>query len=711
MNKIFIIILILLTQSTFSQNFDWAFGGGQWTDDDISGALIDNNGNVYITGRNSGLNAHIGTYVLDSWGVYIAKFDSLGNLIWVIESDGDFDTYSTGIVIDYNDNIYITGYYTHSVSFGDFFLQGALQPRMFIVKLSSTGNIIWAKDFGAINDSDGTYTNGITIDKQNNIYLAGGFKGTIRFCDFELNSKIGGYFPSFDIFIVKLNNEGNCIWAKRAGGGNEDFAYDIAVDNDDNLYITGVFRPYNADFGNIELTLSNTSPCEFTAKYNTNGDAVWVKAGEQMSNSISEATCLAIDENDFIYSMGNLFGTIVISGDTLSSIAGERTNYIVKYDSKGDIIETIILNNFVWVNAYPVGSYKRKIGDLAIDDDNSLFIAASYSGNVENSDFNLYNSANTDIFIAKYNDIGYFQWVKSISGSGNETSTIISAKNKVIVGGNYSSQQLVLDSLSITNYSGNDEDDFFIASITDTTQVKCPVMFTTLNSDKGFICSNDGVTMVCNSMWGDSFNWYRNEILDTNETDSIIVTDKPGNYYVIVNPSSICSDTTPSVNIEKFMTPVAHIKDTVINSSYFLSNEIDDSSFSYKWYYNDYSNVISNQDSIMIPVLGTYILSINNKCGISEDDITITVDEGISIYPNPNNGHFSLIVSNLKSEQVFLYIYDILGKKIFEKIYNTNSNYMHKEIFIYGVETAEYLVVIKTGGNVYSKKIQILKYN
>ncbi len=709
MNKIRIIILILLTKNTFAQNFDWAFGGGQWSDDDITGAITDNNGNIYITGFNSFSGAHIGTYVLDSWGVYIAKFDSSGNLIWVIESDESFDTYSTGIAIDYNENLYITGYYTHSTSFGNFFLQGALESRMFIVKISSTGNIIWAKDFGTLNDSNGTYVHGITIDRQNNIYLTGSFKGTIRFCDFDLNSKIGSYFPNYDIFIAKLNNDGDCMWARRAGGINEDFAHDIAVDCDNNIYITGIFSPYNADFGNIEPTLSNTSLCEFTAKYNSNGDAVWVKAADQMNNTISEATSIAVDGNNFIYSMGNLYGTIVISGDTLSSVGGGRTNYIVKYNSNGDIIETKNLNNTIWVNIYWLGAYKRKIGDIAIGSDNSLFVTSSYSGNIENSDFNLYNSANSDIFVAKYNDIGYFQWVKNISGSGNETSTTIYAKNKLIVGGNYTSQQLVFDSLRITNFSGNNDEDFFIASLSDTIQIECPETFLTLNTDRDYICSDNHATMICSTTWGNSFNWYRNEVLDTNNKDSIFITDKPGNYYVIVNPFSICSDTSTSISIEKFTTPVAHILDTVINSSYYLSNETDDTSFSYIWYYNDYSNVISNQHSIMIPDMGTYILSLSNICGTSEDSITINVDEVLSIFPNPNNGHFSLMVSNLKSDSISLFIYDISGKKILEKTYYTNSNYLLKEIDVYGVESAEYFVIIKTGRNVYSKKIQILK--
>jgi len=91
----------------------------------------------------------------------------------------------------------------------------------------------WAKSAGGSNDDTG---NRIAVDDLGNTYITGYFREIATFGDISLTSQ-----GENDIFIVKLDPNGDFEWVKSAGGENEDFARDIAVDNQGNVYVTGSF--------------------------------------------------------------------------------------------------------------------------------------------------------------------------------------------------------------------------------------------------------------------------------------------------------------------------------------------------------------------------------------------------------------------------------------------------------------------------------------
>jgi len=104
---------------------------------------------------------------------------------------------------------------------------------------------LWANKAGG-NDDDVGWS--IAIDDAGYSYVTGCFDGTVTFGSTTLTGSGG-----FDIFVAKMDSNGNWLWAKKAGGNDYDVTYTISIDNTGNSYVTGIFRG-TATFGSTTLT-------------------------------------------------------------------------------------------------------------------------------------------------------------------------------------------------------------------------------------------------------------------------------------------------------------------------------------------------------------------------------------------------------------------------------------------------------------------------
>ncbi|HOD60091.1 MAG TPA: SBBP repeat-containing protein [Candidatus Cloacimonas acidaminovorans] len=221
----------------------------------------DNNGNIYITGYFQG-DVSFDSTTLSSKGnyfdIFVAKLDNDGNWLWAKQAGGDNNDFSKEIMTDIVGNSYITGTFSGNATFGSTTLSSVGETDIFVAKLSSNGNWLWAKQAGGINVDN---SSSITLDSSENCYITGTFRGSATFGSTTLSS-VG----ETDIFVAKLSSNGNWLWAKQAGGINDDSSWSIDVDENHNCYITGNFYS-TVSFGGIELTnLSNRAI--FVVKFN-----------------------------------------------------------------------------------------------------------------------------------------------------------------------------------------------------------------------------------------------------------------------------------------------------------------------------------------------------------------------------------------------------------------------------------------------------------
>ncbi len=255
-------------------NWQWAKrAGGSWYDKGY-GVSVDRDGNTYITGRFR-YTADFGTTTLTSQGyldVFIAKLDTNGNWQWAKQAGGTNYDIGRDVAVDDDGNIYITGGFNGTADFGPYSLTSkeGLYEDVFIAKLDTNGNWQWAIRAGGTSGDEGC---GVAVDEDGNIYITGGFQGTADFGTTTLTSQ-----GTADVFIAKLDTNGNWQWAKRAGGITYDNGYGVSMDSDRNTYITGFFEGI-ANFGTITLISQGWSDV-FIAKLDTNGNWQWaIRAG------------------------------------------------------------------------------------------------------------------------------------------------------------------------------------------------------------------------------------------------------------------------------------------------------------------------------------------------------------------------------------------------------------------------------------------------
>lgn len=232
---------------------------------------MDSSGNVYTTGLFTGTaDLDPGTGIANLIGTvgdstFVSKLDASGNFIWAKGIGGT----SNGISVDGSGNVYITGSFLSTTDFdpgtGTTSLTSAGGRDIFISKLDAGGNFAWAKRIGGSLDDQAT---GISVDSSGNIVTTGVFTGTVDFDPGTDTTNLVGTGGN-DIFVSKLDTNGNSVWAKRLGGTGDDQAAGISVDSSGNVYTTGFFDR-TADFdpgaGTMNLTIVGLSSDVFVSK-------------------------------------------------------------------------------------------------------------------------------------------------------------------------------------------------------------------------------------------------------------------------------------------------------------------------------------------------------------------------------------------------------------------------------------------------------------
>ncbi len=421
-------ILTLLTVGIiYAQNvqLDWAksIGGTSW--DHSASIVIDKSGNIYTTGcfRNTvDFDPGSGTYNLTSAGptgkndIFIQKLNSAGNFIWAksVGANGSDQGYS--ITLDASGNIYTTGNFTYTTDFdpggGIYNLTSAGGDDIFIQKLDSAGNFIWAKSMGGGNWDQGT---SITIDASGNIYTTGWFKGSV---DFDPGNGVCNLISvsNYDIFIQKLNSAGDFIWAKSMGGSANAHSHSITLDASGNIYTTGFFTGMvDFDPGSGTYNLTSVGHYDiFIQKMDPTGNFIWAKS---MGDSLlDDASSISIDYSGNIYTTGCYKNTVDFdpgSGIYNLTSVGNSDIFIQKLNSSG---------NFIWAKS--IGGNLNECGaSIRLDTSGNIYTAGQFESTVDfdpgSGTYNLTPAGSRDIFIQKLDSAGNFIWVKSMGGSSD----------------------------------------------------------------------------------------------------------------------------------------------------------------------------------------------------------------------------------------------------------------------------------------------------
>jgi hypothetical protein len=228
---------------------------------------------------------------------------------------------------------------------------------MSVLRNTNTGgsntNIIMAS-WGVVIDGTGADVgNKIAIDASSNIYVAGTY-GPAAPTMYLPNGSVSTY-PTLrptsggtSAFVAKLDFSGFPLWVASVDGTGSDQGVAVAIDNSQNVYLTGSYGPGVATIYNTSnvasavtmITPSNTTAAAFCVRFNSNGIAQWVVTVD--GTSTDNGTSIAVDSQQNVYMGGNCINppTIYNSNNIASSVtispnAGSWNYFLVKYDSNG----------------------------------------------------------------------------------------------------------------------------------------------------------------------------------------------------------------------------------------------------------------------------------------------------------------------------------------------------------------------------------------
>jgi len=236
-----------------------------------------------------------------SYDIFIIKTDLDGNVIWAKQAGGANTDIAYGIAVDNAGNSYVCGTYKTAMNIGSNTISTTNNfIESFVFSLDENGNYRWAKS--TIGNSNNTAT-GVAFDKNNGIAVCGYFENRLRLDSVQLNTST----PSYDAYIANFDNNGNLNWAKRAGSSSEDQATAVTCDAQGNTYMVGYYGA-EATFGSNTLTFNGWNDL-FLVKYDNTGNVLWARGAGGGKLDVANAVALDEDENVYVAGMFENYAT------------------------------------------------------------------------------------------------------------------------------------------------------------------------------------------------------------------------------------------------------------------------------------------------------------------------------------------------------------------------------------------------------------------
>jgi len=337
----------LLTQSACNRTsppFCKAIGGA--SHDDGRFLIQTSDGGYAIAGGTNSFGA-------GGEDVYVVKLDAKGNLQWTKTIGGKKEEVGNSL-IQTSDGGYAIAGVTNSF--------GAGEKDVYVVKLDANGNLQWTKTIGGPKDDLGT---SLIQTSDGGYAIAGSTKS------FGAGDE--------DVYVVKLDANGNLQWTKTIGGKKDDVGLMSLIQTSDGGYaIAGATNSFGAGNGDV-----------YVVKLDANGKLQWTKTiggpGDEIGFSL-------IQTSD---------GGYAIASYTTSFGAGGGDVYVVKLDAKG---------NLQWTKT--IGGPADEIGFSLIQTSDGGYAIAGLTGS--------FCAGGLDVYVIKLNANGNLQWTKTIGGKEDD---------------------------------------------------------------------------------------------------------------------------------------------------------------------------------------------------------------------------------------------------------------------------------------------------
>ncbi|HLO57890.1 MAG TPA: T9SS type A sorting domain-containing protein [Bacteroidales bacterium] len=399
---------LMLTELSGQENIQWIshFGStGEYYGVESGRHIItDSGGNIYVSGEFAD-SFQIDGLKIKSNGdkeIFLVKLNPSGKVQWIKNFGGKQGDWSGGICTDKSQNLFLTGNFRDTLKIEDsVFTSNPGNYDIFLVKLDTSGQILWSQAFTGEGQNA---TNAIASDSAGNIYITGYYLEDLKFGRFLLE----GPSARSDLFIVKLNTDGEVIWAKSAKGNANNYGNDIACYDSENLYLTGFM--WDSVYFDSHLLTSSGNLQAFISKIDaTTGEFLWAVGGGGIG--LSDGKAIAVDSEGDVIMCGWYRKAVSFNNDSVTNggnYNGPDDVFIAKFNSDGSLI---------WLKSTTCSLYSDCF-DLSINNENDIYITGNFRGVIKWGSTFYYSTVPFyhDIFVFKMDPDGNFEWFKSYGG-------------------------------------------------------------------------------------------------------------------------------------------------------------------------------------------------------------------------------------------------------------------------------------------------------
>lgn len=604
-----------------------------------NGIAVDSNGNTFVIGVFEPSILFDSIMLVSNGGMdlFVAKYNSQGNVIWAKSFGGSGWDSGQKIKIDNNGDLLIAGdFESSSITFGSNSLNNQGSHDVFLAKIDTSGNTLWANSIYSNLDER---CQDICVDENNNLLVAAqcGYGTSLVNFDSISLANIGT-----NTFLAKYNAFGVAVWAR--GFGDSANINGLSTDRKCSIYITGEYTGECTSFDTDTLTSMGYSDI-FLSKLDSLGNVIWAQSYGGVSNN-DEGMCVRIDSLESIYLAGQ-FGSpfITFSLDTIlhNGQVPYKDVFCVKLDS---------LRNPIWTSSFG-GWNNDYVYDMDIDQYNNLFLTGGLS-------FSLLNA-----FLAKYDSLGVLDWIKTSGGDMGDRGHGVASSND---GSTYITGVFIpptnFDAYSLPSSNWGSLQNFFIAK----TDTVCGLSISVSNES---ICFGDTTTIIANG--ATNYTWSTGSVGSTISVSPLSTTT-----FTVTGTDSTCRGfafAKITVNPLPLVPTIQLVDDSLVSNA----------TFGNQWYSIANGLIPDAVSAYYKPsVSGYYYVIVTDSNGCISDSSNhvyyntqsiqdFSKDALVVIAPNPNDGRFTILFRGTAPQKVVIGIVNSLGVAVFSHTYHSTT--------------------------------------
>jgi hypothetical protein len=319
-------------------NFKWVKTFGSKKREDIFDSNIDAAGNIYIIGFFSDTldfdptNAIINEIPVGiPYNAFLQKLNANGNLEWVHRYD--LQILLEKVEIMENGHPVLLGRYADTCDLDPGPIENTFIPKgrsdIFLTRMNSNGDVVWINSYGGVGIEDGQ---GLKISESGEIFITGYFSDNMLINNKQLINN-----GNNDIFILRINKDGQHLWSSNLGTGTLEQSTDLFIDKNGNYYLNCLgYGSIDVDPGPAEFKYTFKSDnSNYLIKYDNNNKPIWVYAPESYASFVINQLIVDSDKNMFM--TGSYHNVLNCSFDVNEKIPLYNSSlsnaYLIKFDT------------------------------------------------------------------------------------------------------------------------------------------------------------------------------------------------------------------------------------------------------------------------------------------------------------------------------------------------------------------------------------------